>query len=154
MSHQLTAEDARRSLTAHVAARGAEIHAQYGPHFGWPQLQRLLADRACVRYPCEIVFDATPLQPGELAHPVPKGARPEDGFVLHVQPQFAAQPAALPLIALYQLVAVNYGPFASAEDAETFGAAVLGMDRDCYYQAICRLADEIVGSTVEMPPQV
>jgi hypothetical protein len=42
-------------------------------------------------------------------------------------------------------VLVNYGEFASAEDAETFGAAALGLARDDYYQALCGLADQVGG---------
>jgi hypothetical protein len=44
---------------------------------------------------------------------------------------------------LYQLVAVNYGKFASDSDAERFGAAALGMEVDAYYHYICQLADEL-----------
>jgi hypothetical protein len=50
-----------------------------------------------------------------------------------------------PHVVLYQLVLVNYGEFASADDAETFGANVLGLSKDAYYQALCELADEIAG---------
>ena len=50
----------------------------------------------------------------------------------------------VPGLVLYQLVLVNYGEFASAEDAETFGAAVLGITRDEYYQTLCELADQLV----------
>lgn len=143
MPQKPTLEDARESLTEHVAAKGAEIHAKYGPSIGWPQLQRILADPACVRYPCELVFDAGPLQPDECAYPEPKGARPEDGFRLCVHPYFSVDPARVPLLALYQLVAVNYGAFASPDDAEAFAAAALGMARDEYYAALCAMADEI-----------
>jgi hypothetical protein len=38
---------------------------------------------------------------------------------------------------------VNYGPFASPDDAETFGAAALGLDKDEYYARLCELADQI-----------
>ncbi len=38
---------------------------------------------------------------------------------------------------------VNYGEFATAEDAETFGAAALGISRDEYYASLCELADAI-----------
>jgi hypothetical protein len=143
MTQPLTAEDARESLTAHVAARGAEIRARFGPRIGWSQLQRILEDRACVRYPCELVFDAAPLQPDELAFPAPLGDRPEDGFRLCVHPYFSIEPDRVPLLALYQLVAINYGGFASPDDAEAFGAAVLGLSRDDYYAALCAMADEI-----------
>ena len=143
MAIQLTAEDARQSLNAHVAAKGAELFEKYGPRLGWPELQRILADRAQVRYPCEIIFDAGLLQPGEFAHPVARGERPEDGFVMHVHPVFLTQLSHVPALVLYQLVLVNYGAFASAEDAETFGAAALGITRDEYYQTLCALADQV-----------
>jgi len=143
MAAQLTADDARQSLTAHVAAKGAEIREKYGPTIGWNELLQILNDRACVRYPCEIVFDAGPLQAGEFAHPVARGHRPEDGFLMHVHPYFVTQPERVPCLVLYQLVLVNYGDFASADDAEIFGASVLGLSRDDYYAVLCQMADEI-----------
>jgi len=143
MAVTLTADDARQSLTAHVAAKGAEIREKYGPTIGWNELLLILNDRACVRYPVEIVFDAGSLQAGEFAHPMARGDRPEDGFLMHVHPYFATQPERIPSLVLYQLVLVNYGEFASADDAETFGASVLGFSRDDYYAALCQMADEI-----------
>ena len=70
MAKQLTAEDVRVSLNAHVAARGAELHAKYGPEIGWKELQLILEDRTCVRYPTTIEFSASSLQPGEFARRV------------------------------------------------------------------------------------
>lgn len=137
------AEDGRMSLHAHAAAKGAEVFQKYGPRIGWKELLRILEDRACVRYPCEIVFDAGPLEPGEFAHPLAKGARPEDGYALHVHPYFELQPERLPYLVLYQLVLVNYGPFATSGDAEVFGANALGLTVEEYYQTICALADEV-----------
>lgn len=145
MANTLTADDVRQSLTAHVAEKAAEIHAKYGPNLGWEQLQRLLRDRAYVRYPCEIAFEAAPLQPGEFAHPVAQGARPEDGFTIFVHPFFLTRLPVVPSLILYQLVLVNYGEFASADDAETFGAGVLGLTKDEYYTQLCGLADQIGG---------
>jgi len=146
MATQLTAEDGRQSLNAHVAAKGDEIRAKYGPHLGWTELQRILQDRACVRYPCEIVFDATPLRPGEFAYPVPRGERPEDGFDLFVHPYFMMQLDRIAHLALYQLILVNYGEFASPDDAETFGASALGLSKEEYYRRLCELSDEIAPS--------
>lgn len=145
MDRQLTIDDARQSLTAHLAAKGAEIHEKYGPRIGWDELLQILDDRACVRYPCEISFDAEPLLAGEFAHPVAKGTRPEEGFTICVHPVFATQLSQVPLLVFYQLVAVNYGEFASADDAEIFGASALGLGKDEYYGAVCALA-ELVAS--------
>ena len=145
MATKLTAENAKESLAAHVAAKGAEINGKYGPHIGWNELLLILEDRACVRYPCEIVFDAGPLLPGEFAHPIAKGGCPEDGFTMFVHPFFRTQADRLPYLVFYQLVLVNYGEFASPADAETFGASALGLSRENYYQALCEMADQIGG---------
>lgn len=142
MSKQLTSEDGKRSLTAHAAEKGAEIQTKYGPRIGWNQLMQILEDRTVVRYPCEVRFDASVLHAGEFAHPVPKGEHPRVGFVIHVHPVFLTQIENVPHLVLYQIVLVNYGEFATAAEAEAFGAAAMGMSPDDFYALICRLADE------------
>lgn len=146
MAIQLTADDARQSLSAHVASKGAELHLKYGPHIGWTELKKVLQDRVFVRYPCELSFDSTPLLPGEFACPIQHGDSPESGFTIAIHPQFALRLDLVPALVLYQLVAVNYGDFASPEDAELFGAHALGMDREEYYQLVCGCADELISA--------
>jgi hypothetical protein len=141
----LTADDAKQSLNAHVGSKGAEIFEKYGPCIGWKELQTILQDRACVRYPCEIVFDASPLGAGEFAQPIAKGDNPEEGFTMFVHPYFMTQLDRVPSLVLYQLVLVNYGDFASADDAETFGSFALGIPKDAYYEQLCEAADELGG---------
>ena len=148
MPKTLTVDDAKQSLNTHVAIKGDEIREMYGPEIGWEELLKILLDRSCVRYPCEIRFEAEPLLPGEFAHPITKGDRPEDGFTLYVHPTYASQLSEVPYLALYQLVLVNYGEFASPEDAETFGSHALGLDREGYYEALCRLADQLPGKPI------
>src|SRR5438093_366387 len=114
MSNQLTVEDFKQSLTSHIAAKAEEARAKYGPRFGWQELLRLLEDRSAARYPCEIVFDTGPLLDGEFAHPAPNSDNPEEGFKIYVHPFFRTQLSRVPYLVLYQLVLVNYGPFASA----------------------------------------
>jgi hypothetical protein len=145
MERKLTVEDARQSLAAHAAEKGVELHEKYGPHIGWSELRRILEDRSVVRYPCEIVFDTSGLLEGEFAHPVPNSERPEDGFKIQIHPLFMTQLEQVPLLVLYQLVLVNYGEFAAADDAESFGAAALGIDKEEYYQSLCELADQLGG---------
>ena len=143
MPLQLTPSDVQQSLNAHVAVKGREIRLKYGPRIGWVELVRLLKDREHVRYPCEIEFEAGPLQPGEFAYPQARGDRPEDGFTIYVHPTFFGRLDQVPTLVLYQLVVVNYGEFASPADAETFGAAALGMEREDYYRQLCELADQL-----------
>lgn len=143
MSKQLTVDDFQQSLNVHVAAKGDEIREKYGPHIGWNELLKVLEDRSLVRYPCEIIFDAAPLQEDEFAHPVANGEQPEEGFKIYVHPFFATQLPRVPYLVLYQLVVVNYGEFASADDAEIFGASALGISKEEYYAALCEMADQL-----------
>ncbi|MDA1275045.1 MAG: hypothetical protein O2960_13505 [Verrucomicrobia bacterium] len=144
MAKKLTVDDAKQSLTAHVAAKGAEIREKYGNSIGWTELLRILEDRAFVRYPCKIQFDDKSLRQGEFGFPVPNGDLPEDGFTMFVHPFFSTQLDRVPYLVLYQLVSVNYGEFASSDDAEAFGAAALGLSRDAFYQEVCALADALL----------
>jgi hypothetical protein len=148
MSHQLTVDDARKSLTTHLAEKGQQIYLHYGPEIGWNDLLQILEDRSLVRYPCEIVFDAKQLQPGEFAVAIAKSEQPEDGFTILVHPYFALDPNQVPALVFYHLVVVNYGEFASSDDAETFGAAALGLLKEEYYNHLCNMADEVWGDAV------
>jgi hypothetical protein len=154
MSQQLTVADAQHSLTAHIATKGAEIRAKYGPRIGWQQLHRILEDRDCTRFPCEIVFDQSPLRDGEFALPVARSDNPEDGYKMHVHPFFSTQPGSVPALVLYQLVLVNYGDFASPTDAEIFGAAVLGLDQEEYYAQLCGMADMVSAGIATAEPGI
>ncbi len=128
-----------------------EALLKFGPRIGWPELLRLLEDRALVRYPCEVVFDGTPLLPGEFAFPAQKGDSPESGFTIFVHPAFAQALDRVPALVLYHLVAVNYGEFASADEAESFGAAALGFTRDEYYAMLCEVSDQLGAAEAEVP---
>jgi hypothetical protein len=143
MTERLDAQNAERALGDHAYEKGLAIRVTYGTDLNWDSLLDLLNNRECVRYPCRIKFDSSQLQPGEFAYPQPLGECPEDGFIIHVHEHFENRKDDLPALILYQLVAVNYGKFASDTDAERFGAAALGMKVDAYYHYVCRLADEI-----------
>lgn len=91
---------------------------------------RILEDRTCARYPCEIVFDAAQLEPGECAHPVSQDENPETGFTMFVQPVFLTEVPCVPPLVLYQLVLVNCGGFASPDNAETFSASAHSVSKE------------------------
>ena len=147
MPRQLTADDARQSLATHVAEKGQQLYMKYGPDISWNKLLALLDDRTLVRYPCEIAFDAQPLQPGEFACAIAKSEQPEDGFTIFVHPFFALELHCVPHMVLYHLVVVNNGDMATAIEAEIFGATALGMLRDEYYSLLCGYADSIAADT-------
>jgi hypothetical protein len=143
MEKKLTVEDAKESLTAHAADKGCQVREKFGPDIGWNELMALLEERSMVRYPCTIVFDTGGLHAGEMAHPEPLGESPEEGFKIFVHPVLMTRLHDVPAVVLYQLVLVNYGEFASATDAEAFGANALGISAEEYYEKLCEIADVI-----------
>lgn len=138
----------RRALSDHAADCAAVARERYG-NIDAADLPALLEDRKVVRFPTVLRFDATRLEPGEFAHTEPVGARPGEGYRLFVHPYFEPRPDDVLLLAAYHLVTINYGDVATANEAEVFGATLLGLSREAYYQRLCTLADELVAVTEE-----
>ena len=145
MGHQLTAEDGRIALRDHAVARAAAARASHNGVVGWSELLAMLEDPQVVRFPTRVVFTEEGLQPGEFAHAEPVGVRSDAGYRVLVHPSFAQRDDLLPLLVAYQLVRINYGDMATADDAEHFGATLLGLDVEDYYQTLCKAADSLGG---------
>jgi hypothetical protein len=145
MARQDKTVTARQCLSAELASIAADIRHQYGPDIGWEEIQTLLRDPHFTPFPCEIRFDSAPLLPGEFGHAVPRGSTREEGFIIYLHPRFASQLSRVSYLVLHQLVLINYGDAATADDAETFGSVALGLSKDAYYRALCDLACQIDG---------
>ncbi len=135
--------DARLALSDHVAEKALAARGRHASLADAAALQRLLDDREAVRYPTALVFDAAPLEPGEFALAEAIGDHPADGFRLVVHPSLRDRPEDLPLAVAYHIPPINYGDIASPDDCELFGAALLGLEREAYYQRLCALADAL-----------
>jgi hypothetical protein len=48
-------------------------------------------------------------------------------------------------LVLHQLVLVNFGGTANADDAEPFGSLALGLSNEDYYHALCELSGQLGG---------
>ena len=132
-----------RSLLEHALDKARNARAHYGPDLGLAEMHAMLVDGYVVRYPTRVEFDTVGLEAGMFASLQQCGSTPGDGFVLHVHPHFEDRAEDLPLLIAYHLVTVNYGEIADREVAERFGAALLGLETEEYYQRLCALADEL-----------
>ena len=83
---------------------------------------------------------------GEFAFAEAQGDHPDAGYVIKVNPVLKKWPEWLVYAVLYHLVTINYGKFATAQDAEAFGAAALGITAEQYYHRLCALQDAILDS--------
>lgn len=131
------------TISQHAMHKAEEIRARYGPIIDYPVILQLLEDRRSVRYPVKIQFVSDGIEPGLFGKTEPVSEDPADGYVISLHRYYEDQPKVLPALILYQLVLVNYGDLATANDAELFGSGVLGMDRDTYYEQIAALTDAL-----------
>ncbi len=145
MAERLSEEDGRIALREHVVEKAMDARLRHGLYIDADEMVRVLDDRAVVRYPVGIRFDAEALEPGEFAWPMPLGDSPSKGFCLFIHPCFEDQPDAWPLLIAYHIPSINYGEIATHEEAELFGATLLGLEKDEYYNALCELTDSIPG---------
>jgi hypothetical protein len=137
------AEQARAGFRAHLEAKAMAARLKYGLYIDTDTIVAMLDDREVVRHPVSIHFDARALQGHEFAFPQSLGFHPSDGYALCIHPWFESQREILPLLVAYHLPVINYGDIVEAADAELYGATLLGLEVDAYYQALCELADSI-----------
>jgi len=152
VEHRLTEQDGHRALRDHILDRAASARAAHGPVIDAAAIMRVLDDRTLVRYQVGVRFDATPLEPGEFGQALPLGDHPRQGFCLFLHPMFESMPEELPALIAYHIPPINYGDIASPEDCEAFGAALLGMDVEDYYERLCALADSVPRAGGAGPP--
>ena len=146
MARQLTEQDARVALKDHLAEKAMNARLSHGLYIDAETILKMLDDRTFVRYPVTIRFDDGQLEPGEFAAPIALGDHPSAGFCLFIHPYFEQQLETWPLLIAYHIPSINYGEIVSHDDAEHFGATLIGLDTDAYYEALCELVDSIPGA--------
>ncbi|MCA9406529.1 MAG: hypothetical protein KC684_08325 [Candidatus Omnitrophica bacterium] len=142
---KLTLEDGRRALGVHVLEKGYKLREKYGKFIDYDTLLRILQDEEFVRYPTKIVFDSAKIEEGMFGYAERISTDANDGYIIYIHEEFKKRSGDLPALVFYHLVTVNYGEFATYNEAEEFASAALGMEKDYYYQYICRLTDSIPG---------
>lgn len=131
------------AVTLHAHEKAQEIRRRYGPNIDYATVLAILDDRKSTRFPVTLRFATEGIEPGMFAKTDPVSAVPDEGYIISVHSHFERRVELLPALILYQLVVVNYGDLATANDAELFGSTILGIDRDDYYAQIVAVVDAI-----------
>ena len=150
----LTEEDGYEALRGHVAERAVLAREKYGPVIDLDAIRQILSDGEVMRFPTVLRFDAEALIAGEFAWAAALGDKPSDGFAIVVHPHFEERVEDLPLLIAYHIVTVNYLDVVTHVEAELFGATLLGLTSEEYYERLCKLADELPGPKPDFTPVV
>ncbi len=137
---KITAEEGQLAMMAHARERGYHLKLKYG-ELDEIKMAQVLRDKDFVRYPTRIVYDSTQVDAGLFAAAIRNADSSDKGYTIYIHEYFKDKSEFVPHIALYHLVAVNYGDFASSEAAEEFASSALDMKKEEYYQKLCTLAD-------------
>ncbi len=137
----ISEKNAGEAFIHHLVDKANAARLAYGLYIDAETIMRMLDDRDIVRYPMSIEFDSRQLQGHEFAYPKAIGFHPSDGYCLFIHESFRNQPENLPLLIAYHIPTINYGSIAEPQHAEAYGAALMGLEVETYYQALCELAD-------------
>jgi hypothetical protein len=138
------------SLREHLLAQAVVAHQKHGP-LTFDKLDALLHDPECLRHPVRLVYEFGEMAMHQFAQPDMDWRNTEqDGRVLYVRPILRDRPDLVLLAVAYMIPQINYGDIITDEHCVAFGATLLGMMEDEFYQAICALADS-VGAEIRMP---
>ena len=133
----------QQSLRDHLLAQAVVAHQKHGP-MQPKDIERLLHDPECVRYPTRLVFEFGEMAMHQFAQPDLDPRSPEQhGRVLYLRPMLQERPDLLRLAVAYMIPAINYGEIISDEHCLLYGAALLGLMEEEFYQQICALADAV-----------
>jgi hypothetical protein len=139
------------SLREHVAAQAVVAHQRHAP-LTFARLDALLSDPECLRYPTRLVFEFGEMAGHQFAEPGPDLRNPEqDGRVLYLRPLLRDRPDLALLAVAYMIPVINYGDIVTDEHCVRYGATLLGMMGEEFYDAVCRMAD-YVGAEVQQAP--
>jgi len=111
-------------------------------------LETILTDPDCLRYPTRLVLEFGEMGMHQFAQP-DLDLRDEtgQGRVLYLRPILGKRPDLLALAVSYMIPVINYGEMVRDDHCQIYGAAIMNMDPDIYFQAICELADYVGAET-------
>ena len=139
---EFSVEALEARLMEHAMEACSRARMRLGGDLTRVNLEQYLADEACVRFPTRIVYSNEGLSPHQFAEPIIESEGPLKQCRLHVHPCFHGRPDVLPYFVAYLAPVINYGPIVTPEICEAYGAHLLGMDPDHFYQRLCTLCDQ------------
>lgn len=129
-------EDSLLSRIREQAEEARQRHGLLSP----ANLQTFLEDPDTVRYPTRLVLEYGEMGVHQFAQPEPDFRNP-GGRMLYVRPVLGQRPDLLALAVSYMIPIINYGELISDAHCLAYGATLLGLDEETYYQKICEMAD-------------
>ncbi len=126
------------SLTNRLREQAGEARLKHGG-LRPGNFETFLADRDCVRFPTRLVLEYGEMGLHQFAQPEPD-VRQSGGIMLYLRPALGQRPDLLALAVSYMIPVINYGNLAGDGHCLAYGAVLMDLDPEIYYERICGLA--------------
>tara|TARA_R110001592_G_scaffold213180_4_gene465874 strand:+ start:528 stop:992 length:465 start_codon:yes stop_codon:yes gene_type:complete len=134
-------EDMIKMLWAHADGAAERALEQLGTPLCSNNLSTFLSDDACLRFSTSLLYTEEGLENGQFAQPFFYTEGESRCCKLHIHPRYKRLSEAIPYLVAYMVAPINYGEVADSELCEHLGSMLVKVDRETFYQEICRLAD-------------
>jgi hypothetical protein len=129
------------SLGSRLLDQADYAHQKHQPR-SLAELELLLKDPECVRYPVRLAFEFGEMAMHQFAQPdVDYRHADQNGRVLYLRPVLRDRPELIVPAVAYMLPVINYGEIIQDEHCMLYGATLLGLMEEEFYARICALAD-------------
>lgn len=133
----------QQSLRDHLVAQALVAHQKYAP-LTFDKLDAFLRDPDCLRHPTRLVFEFGEMAMHQFAQPdLDWRNREQDGRVLYLRPALRERPDLVVPSVAYMVPLINYGEVVADDHCLLYGATLLGLLNDEFYELICRVADYV-----------
>ncbi|MFO1497231.1 MAG: hypothetical protein U1G07_02345 [Verrucomicrobiota bacterium] len=139
----------QQSLCDHLVAQAVVAHQKYAPLTA-DKLEALLHDADVVRHPVRLVFEFGAMALHQFAQPDIDWRNTQlDGRTLYLRPLLRTCPDLLPLAVAYMIPLINYGEVISDAHCLSYGATLLGLVEEDFYNQVCKMSD-LVGAEARL----
>jgi hypothetical protein len=146
-------QEAEDALLAHMLERADAARARHGGALGPRNMEAVLLDGESVRFPSRIVYGDGPLDAHQFAQPEPDPADP-GAYLIYLRPKLAERPDLAALAVSYVIPLINYGAVVRTRHVERYGARLMELSRDEYFERLCAMADWLgLGAAEEKPEE-
>ncbi|MBI2421757.1 MAG: hypothetical protein HYV27_02925 [Candidatus Hydrogenedentes bacterium] len=143
MSEEASIEALDALLLDHAERAVERTVAKLGGPLDKGNLAAFLSDPDCLRYPTSLVFSDEGIDEHQFAEPFFDGDEGGRCCKLHIATRFEDHPELLPLFVAYVAAAINYGQIANTNLCEKYGAGLVQMEQEAYYEALCGAFDSV-----------
>lgn len=134
-------QEAEQALHAHALEGAERVRRNLGGALCSQNLPEFLEADGCLRCPTELCFDEYDFEAHQFAEPEFITISGQQKCILHLRAKYETRAEDHPYLVAYMAACINYRDAATAALCEEYGAALLGLEVQTFYEKVCAIVD-------------